>query len=311
MTLMEELRELVSRPLPLPGGGETARRHAALMEIGRHDLSLARLAEAHWDAVAILAEAGKLPVPGALYGVWASEIPGKTLTMEQHEGGAAVSGTKRFCTGAGLVDRALVTVGERPWLVDLDVRAHAHLLTIDSSDWKTAAFAETKTATVTFERVPVAAEAYVGGERWYLDRPGFWSGACGPASCWAGGAMGLLDFALSQKRNDAHTTAHVGAIAADGWALRSFLERAGVEIDGHPDDARANCVTALTLRHLVEQAGTDILRRVARAFGPAPMAMDESIGRRYAELDLYLRQSHGERDLEELGRAVVERGAMV
>jgi len=30
--------------------------------------------------------------------------------------------------------------------------------------------------------------------------------------------------------------------------------------------------------------------------------MDEMIGRRYQELDLYVRQSHAERDLEALGR---------
>jgi hypothetical protein len=29
--------------------------------------------------------------------------------------------------------------------------------------------------------------------------------------------------------------------------------------------------------------------------------MDERVGRRYQELDLYVRPSHGERDLEELG----------
>jgi hypothetical protein len=58
------------------------------------------------------------------------------------------------------------------------------------------------------------------------------------------------------------------------------------------------------LRHLVEQACTDILRRLPRAYGPRPMAMDEGIARRYQELDVYLRQSHAERDLEALGRLI-------
>jgi hypothetical protein len=34
--------------------------------------------------------------------------------------------------------------------------------------------------------------------------------------------------------------------------------------------------------------------------------MNEEIGRRYQELDLYLRQSHAERDLESLGTAIRE-----
>jgi hypothetical protein len=56
--LAERLKQIVVEQLPLPGAGNTAERHSRLMQIGREDLSLAKLAEAHWDAVAILAEAG-------------------------------------------------------------------------------------------------------------------------------------------------------------------------------------------------------------------------------------------------------------
>jgi len=61
--------------LPLPGKSETASRHRRLLDFGREDLSLARLAEAHIDALAILAEADCAADPTALYGVWASEAP--------------------------------------------------------------------------------------------------------------------------------------------------------------------------------------------------------------------------------------------
>jgi len=63
---------------------------------------------------------------------------------------------------------------------------------------------------------------------------------------------------------------------------------------------------ALTVRHLVEQACTEVLRRLPRAYGPHPLAMDEDVSRRYQELDLYLRQSHAERDLEALGKSISE-----
>ena len=42
--------------LPLPGGGRTRERWAALADLAEEDLSLARLAEGHADALAILAE---------------------------------------------------------------------------------------------------------------------------------------------------------------------------------------------------------------------------------------------------------------
>ncbi len=301
-SLLERLRSLVTEELPLPGAGQTAIRHRRLTQLGCEDLSLARLAEAHWDALAILAEAGRSPVPGAIYGVWAAEIPNQALQLQQNSQGLLLSGIKPFCSGAGLIDRALVTVGSSDHrLVEVDLRRVSQQLRFDDSGWKTQAFIETKTSTVTFDGVLCAAQDIIGGSHWYLDRPGFWHGACGPAACWAGGALALVEYCKAQARDDAHTRAHLGAMAATAWALRSMLETAGEEIDESPLDTVRARIRARIVRHLVEQAATDILRRLARAYGPHPMAMNEQVSRRYQELDLYLRQSHAERDLEALG----------
>jgi alkylation response protein AidB-like acyl-CoA dehydrogenase len=302
---MERLREILAQPMPLPAGGNTPHRHGRLMEVGREDLSLARLAEAHWDALAILAEAERVPEHGTIYGVWASEIPGQSFTLKEEGPYLIVSGQKRFCSGAGIVDRALVTVGQG-FLMDINLRNAAGTVEFDESEWKATAFVATRTATVTLRGLNLPETSIVGRDDWYLRRPGFWHGACGPACCWAGGAEGLRDYAVNQKRTDPHTLAHLGAMDAELWALRAYLETAGREIDQDPRDARAAQRRALTLRHLVERSCTDVLRRLTRAYGPHPLAMNESVSRRYSELDLYLRQSHAERDLEALGSCVRE-----
>ena len=54
--------------LPLPGGGRTRQRWAVLAELAEEDLSLARLAEGHADALAILAELDVLASPPAAGG---------------------------------------------------------------------------------------------------------------------------------------------------------------------------------------------------------------------------------------------------
>src|SRR6202044_701038 len=71
--------------LPLPGGGRTRERWAALADLAEEDLSLARLAEGHPDRPAILAELGA-PELGAAWppavsrwGVWAAQPPGPGL----------------------------------------------------------------------------------------------------------------------------------------------------------------------------------------------------------------------------------------
>jgi alkylation response protein AidB-like acyl-CoA dehydrogenase len=294
--LITRMREVIAEHVPLPGHGRTAERHRRLFEIGLEDLSIARLAEAHWDAVAILAEAGFEAERGALYGVWAAEASDKSLQMD----GLCLTGRKPFCSGAGIVDRALVTVREpEALLVDVDLRGGC--VTFDDSAWKTTAFGETKTALAMFESVAVKQTEIIGETGYYLQRPGFWHGACGPAACWAGGAAGLLHWALSQKRDDPHTMAHLGAMQATVWALQAALRMAGDEIDAAWGDVADAQMRALSLRHVVEQGCTDSLRRLARAYGPYPLAMNEEIGRRYQEVDLYVRQSHGERDLEALG----------
>jgi hypothetical protein len=107
---------------------------------------------------------------------------------------------------------------------------------------------------------------------------------------------------MKAKREDGHTSAHLAAMHANVWATEAILASAAGDFDRDP---RANAmVRAMEVRHLVEQLATDTLRRFARALGPAPLAKNAEIARRYAELDLFLRQSHGERDLEALGRAL-------
>ncbi len=60
MTNLEQhFREIASKELPLYHAGNYVDRLDQLFEVGRINLSLAKLAEAHWDAVAIIAEAGK------------------------------------------------------------------------------------------------------------------------------------------------------------------------------------------------------------------------------------------------------------
>jgi alkylation response protein AidB-like acyl-CoA dehydrogenase len=223
------------------------------------------------------------------------------LKLKSSMGNVQISGSKRFCTGAGLVDRALITVGfPDSQLVEIDLHENQRTIHIDHSSWITRAFEETRTSTVIFDGTSVPAKQ-IGDSNWYVESPGFWHGACGPAACWAGGALGLVDYALAQKRLDAHSLAHLGAMQASAWALRCFLESAGNEIDSSPNDAQSAHIRALSVRHLVEQACTDILRRLPRAYGPHPLAMDKEVSIRYQELDLYLRQCHAERDLESLG----------
>ena len=306
-----------------PGDGKTAERHVTLFDIARHHLvSVARIVEAHIDAVSILRAAGRVPRDGVVYGVWASTGPSETTRLEHRcdpETDCATSttvlnGTKPFASGLGLVTRALVTAHPmrheeatntaEPMLVDIDVDIDVSMqssIVTDLTNWSTPALADSCTGSVRFVDHPVGADAVVGVPGWYLDRVGFWHGACGPAACWAGAAAGLVDAAEHLVDNDPHRRAHLGAMRSDVWALRAMLSAAGREIDADPDDHWRARTRALALRHQVERTASDILDRFGRAFGPRPFAHDADINQRWLDVHLYLRQDHGERDLAVLG----------
>ena len=78
--------------------------------MAEEDLSLARLAEGHTDAIAILAELGaSLPAAGSRWGVWAAQPPGPGLVATRVGHGWRLDGMKPYCSGARSCTDALVT----------------------------------------------------------------------------------------------------------------------------------------------------------------------------------------------------------
>ena len=286
--------------MPLPGAGATPQRHRRLADWGALDLSVARLGEAHTDALAILAEGGHQSRPGALYGVWAADAPPQRVTCERVDAQSwRVDGLKPYCSGATLVDAALVTAQHADGVRLFDIPIDGRLVSAQASTWQAFALADTVTTAVRFNSVVVPASAQIGPPDWYLNRPGFWHGSIGPAACWAGGALSLIDAATRLKRRDPHSRAHVGALQAIAWALDALLAEAGRQIDADPrDDAGTARTRGLKVRHLIERACSEVLDRFGRATGPQLLAHDAQVVRQHAALTLYIRQCHAERDLE-------------
>ncbi len=278
-----------------------AARLRALRDVGREDLSLARMIEGHLDAITIVSEAGHEVPPGVLYGIWASRGT-CSLKLDGSGARATLHGTKPFCSGSDLVDRALVLVDEDQRLVDVDMRSHREWTVSEDAPWCTPAFAETRTWTLKFSGQPIETAGTMGKPGWYFQRRGFWVGALGPAACWAGGAIGLVDYARRYADQGPHARAGVGALMSAHWQLDALLAQAAAATERDTtQDAKRAYPRALAVRHGIERLCMDVVDRFARIAGPRALAGDAVASRRVAELMLYVRQCHGERDLEELG----------
>ncbi|HEY1570303.1 MAG TPA: acyl-CoA dehydrogenase family protein [Pseudonocardiaceae bacterium] len=309
----DALRELAAAgrlTLPLPGDGRTPARWNALASFGRRDLALARLAEGHVDAVAILAEAGRPADPESLYGVWAARSGGTGAALFRDGTRLRLTGTVRFCSGAGTLDRALVAAagpdgGSDSWLVGVDLTdagVHRH-----PDTWQAIGMDASDSPDVRFDDVPVSPDMVVGEPGWYVHRRGFVLGSGGVAAVWLGGAAGVLDdvraMLIDAPHVDDHQFAHLGALCTAMRAADALLTDTARLVD----DAAVMepSVAVRTAKSAVERAAWDIRDRVPRITGPTPLCRDRAFAQRLADLEVYVRQHHAERDLAALGRAVL------
>ncbi|MDQ6782354.1 MAG: acyl-CoA dehydrogenase [Actinomycetota bacterium] len=293
--------------VPFPGRGLTWRRLEALAEVAGMDLSAGRLVEGHLDALAILDEMGREPAGPGVYGVWAARRPGELMAFPDGDGWW-LQGAKPFCSGAGLLSRALVAAdapdGVR--LFDLDV---TDVVVVDGT-WPAVGMAGSASSCVCWPGQELGVEASLGPPGAYTDRIGFWWGAVGVAACWWGGARALLQVVradLARGHPGAVELADLGAGWATLEAAEAVLRLAATHIDaqGHGDIDEARR-TALLTRQAVHQACVDVLAAAGAAGGARPICLDAEQSRRSADLYAYLAQHHRGRDAAALGSLLVE-----
>lgn len=296
--------------LPLPASGATAHRWQRLAALAEENVVAGRVAEAHVDAVAILDELGaKPPLPGQLWAVWAAEAADAVLSASTDDDEVTLNGVKPWCSGAGFCTNALVTA-RRP-----DGRRALYAISLTDpavrplpSTWRNPGMVGSDTRSVQFTNAHAVA---VGGPGAYLSRPGFWYGAIGVAACWLGGARAVAQPLYERAAGDAadeHALAHLGAVDAAIAAAEAVLAVSAKRIDADPFDRAGTAeLLARRARAVVEHAVDEAITRTGRALGPGPLCLDEAHAGHVADLTVYVRQSHAERDLAALGRLAGQR----
>ncbi len=291
--------------LPLPGAGRTLELWEALATVAAVSLSVARAVEPHLDARAILAEAG-VPDPSGTWGVFAAEGPCGRLEATPTDDGWTLDGIKPWCSLAGNLDHALVTA----WVDDrvrglfaIDLSHPGVRLTRDG--WHARGLRDIASRPINLSAVPATA---VGEPGWYLQRNGFAWGGIGVASVWYGGAVGVARRLLRQSQErtpDQVALLHLGRVDVALTTARLALAEAAEQVDAGTAGGAAGALLAARVRHVVADTVETVLIEAEHALGPGPQALEPEHAERIADLRLYVRQHHAERDSAHLGGLVL------
>ncbi|MVV48081.1 acyl-CoA dehydrogenase [Pseudomonas sp. PB120] len=307
-TLQRVMLELIQggfTTLPLPGQGHTLDRWRALSAVAASDLALVKLFEGHTDALAIMKELepGE-PIADGTWATWAAEPHfARVKIIDRQADLVYMQGRKAWCSGAPMLDQALMTAWDehsRPQLVCVDLH-QANIRRVEDA-WQAVGMGSTASVDVEFEG---AVGRCIGSPGQYLDRPGFWQGGGGIAACWYGAACALASYLrehCKQAHHDAHSAAHLGAVDAALCAASASLRETALWIDANP--RRSAEIPVRRLRAQVELAVNGVLEHVGRALGATPFCRNGHFARLAADLPVFLRQSHAEKELAALGELI-------
>ncbi len=293
--------------LPPPGEGESLIRWQRFMAIGALDLSVAKIVESHFDAMAIIQEAGVTPFSG-IYAVWASKFGGRHLRaqFDSNSNTWMVEGQLAFCSAASLIDYAVIPVSTPDGEILFQIPSHS--IEIDSGDvasWHTPGMSDTDTVWVKVKAQLPHSNA-VGKPGFYLERRGFWIGGIGVAALWLGAAQKIFATwqSLSRERSrvDSFEQAARAECFIDLQCCGAMFLQAAELVDNPKSPIVRIKETALMIRHLVDKTANRLLEQSLRNLGPMAMIAHSEHSRRCLDLQIFTRQCHAERDLAELCR---------
>lgn len=268
--------------------------------VGRADLSLGRIFEGHVNALKLYnwygSEAQKRRMRddlslGRIFGCWATE-PKPGVTLEADPFGWRLTGAKRFATGAGGIDFAVITAQPAEGLRRLAIVPANAPERADNASWRVRGMRATMSGTYDVGGLRLTEDDLLGGPGDYDREPRFTAGAWRFCAVQLGGAEALLvetrNVMSDGARADPLQRATFGAAVA---AVRTaYLWTREAAVRAAADDPDAVPFVQMT-RGVVERAALDAMEAAARLAGTRSAFEGQRIDKITRDLSLYLRQA--------------------
>ena len=328
---------LLSAPLPAelgglglgtsPGGHLSLLR--ALAAIGGGDLALGRLFEGHANALILIASYGTAKQriraaedahKGLLFGVWntGSAVP---MRMEGSPGRLHLHGCKEFATGAGFVQRPIVTAqreggGWQMTLPRMETPGVATATRIDRGSWRPMGMERSESYTIDLSDAPLDPEDLIGAPGDFYRDPLFRGGAIRFAAVQAGALLRLATlfstWLHSQGRDEApYQVARMGEVTLAAQESVLWIERAAAGAEdwlwpGADGKATRRMVdTANVTRVAIERLATATMPRIIAGVGAHGLLRPAGFEYLLRDLTMYLRQPNPDGALADIGRSAL------
>lgn len=283
-----------------------------LRQVGRADLSLGRIFEGHVNALKLygwygsdrqLRRLARDLAAGRIFGVWATEpAPGVSLAKDPF--GWRLDGAKRFATGAGSLDYAIVTARPENGPRRLVAVAANQAERADLSGWTMRGMRATASGTYDVSGIRPTDDDLLGEPGVYDLEPRFTAGAWRFLAVQLGGVEALLtetraalsDVVRGDPLQRAKFAEAVAATRGAGMWVREAADRAAAD---HPD-AKPFVQMA---RGVVERAALDVMELSARLVGTRSAIEGGRIDKIIRDLSLYLRQAGPDHARDEAAKA--------
>jgi alkylation response protein AidB-like acyl-CoA dehydrogenase len=315
--------------LPCALGGAQLKARALcdiLRLVGGGSLPLGRLFEGHVNALALILRYGRAEQAaliagevqgGQLFGVWNTDDKDGLRLVGAH-GRQRLQGRKLLCSGAGRIERPLVTATDEKGRRLMVMPRLAPGERADLSRWTAHGMRASATGVVDFSDVAVDPIEIVGGDGDYERQPAFSGGAWRFAAVHQGGMERLLALLCRHLRDtgrgaDPHQAARVGEAGIAAETARLWVGRAAAiaeEADhGRPSEEIVAYVNLARLA--VERAGLELMALVHRSVGLQGFMRPHPIERISRDLATYLRQPGPDRALTSAAAWMLAREAPV
>ncbi|MDX5403216.1 MAG: acyl-CoA dehydrogenase [Rhodobacterales bacterium] len=300
-------------------GGSASRAVALLRAIGRANLSVGRLVEGHVNARVLIHLYGtadqreRATAPDQLHAVWAADGDMPVRIDARGHRHAQLSGQKIFCSGLGLVRRAVVTAQTEdaaPQMVLVDVtdpgRAHPE-------DWCVSGMRATRSGRYDLTGVRAALLGQPGD---YMIEPHFDGGIWRYLALHVGGLEALAEETRQQLGERAARPLQAArlvelAIAAQG--ARLWVEDAAQAASSarEADAVRSAVPRLLLARQAVETACQQGIALAERALGTAAFMRGGRIDLIRRDLAFFLRQADLDGKTLRTARALMRSGMVL